>query len=130
MLPFQAAIDHHVDIVLVGHLALPAIDGAGSPATVSSVMIDGILRTELGFDGVVMTDALNMGAVADIDPGKLVVQAVLAGVDILLVPPDLATAYRALLDAVESGQITQSRLDQSVLRVLRLKQQLGLLPPT
>ena len=128
-LPFQAAVDNDVDIVLVGHLALPAIDPAGAPATVSPVLIDGLLRDELGFEGVVMTDALNMGAVADIDPGLLVVQAVAAGVDVLLVPPDLATAYRALHAAVETGEITESRLDQSVLRVLRLKEKLGLLPP-
>jgi beta-N-acetylhexosaminidase len=126
-LPFQAAIDHHVSIVLVGHLAVPSIDAAGAPATVSPVLIDELLRRDLGFDGVVMTDALNMGAVADIDRGRLVVEAVAAGIDVLLVPPDLATAYRALHAAVEDGEISEARLDQSVLRVLRLKDHLGLL---
>ncbi len=124
-IPFQAAIEHRVSIVLVGHLAIPSLDPSASPATVSPAMIDGLLRTELGFDGVVMTDALNMGAVEGIDPGRLVVQAVLAGVDILLVPPDLGVAYRALKAAVERGEISPERLDQSVLRILRLKERLG-----
>lgn len=124
-IPFQAAIEHRVSIVLVGHLAIPSLDPSGAPATVSSAMIDGLLRTELGFDGVVMTDALNMGAVEAIDPGRLAVQAVLAGVDILLVPPDLGVAYRALTSAVERGEISPERLDRSVLRILRLKERLG-----
>jgi beta-N-acetylhexosaminidase len=127
-LPFQAAIENDVSIVLVGHLAIPALDPGGAPATVSPLLIDGLLRQELGFDGVVMTDALNMGAVSDRDPGRLVVEAVAAGVDVLLVPPDLAVAYEALRTAVETGEIIESRLDQSVLRVLRLKEHLGLLP--
>ncbi len=124
-IPFQAAVDHRVSIVLVGHLAIPSLDPSGGPATVSSAMIDGLLRTELGFDGVVMTDALDMGAVGGIDPGRLVVQAVLAGVDILLVPPDLEVAYRALTSAVRQGEISAERLDRSVLRILRLKERLG-----
>jgi len=124
-IPFQAAIEHRVSIVLVGHLAIPSLDPSGNPATVSSAMIDGLLRTELGFDGVVMTDGLNMRAVEDIDPGRLVVQAVLAGADILLVPPDLGVAYRALTSAVERGEISPERLDRSVLRILRLKERLG-----
>ncbi|MDH5289677.1 MAG: beta-hexosaminidase, partial [Acidimicrobiia bacterium] len=124
-IPFQAAIEHRVSIVLVGHLAIPSLDPSGSPATISPAMIDGLLRTELGFDGVVMTDALNMGAVKDIDPGRLAVQAILAGVDILLVPPDLGVAYRALTSALERGEISPERLDQSVLRILRLKERLG-----
>lgn len=124
-IPFQAAIEHRVSIVLVGHLAIPSLDPSGSPATVSPAMIDGLLRTELGFDGVVMTDALNMGAVEGVDPGRLVVQAVQAGVDILLVPPDLGIAYGALKAAVERGEISPERLDQSVLRILQLKERLG-----
>lgn len=127
-LPFEAAVDEGVSIVLVGHLAWPAFDPDGEPATVSSALIDQLLREDLGFDGVVMTDALNMGAVSAIDRGELVVQAVAAGADILLVPPDLPAAYEAMLAAVENGDLSEDRIDQAVLRVLRLKQQLGLLP--
>lgn len=127
-LPFQAAVDEDVAIVLVGHLALPSMDTSGGPATVSSVLIDDLLRRDLGFEGVVMTDALNMGAVSDLDRGEVVVQAVAAGADVLLVPPDLKVAFEAMTAAVESGRLPQERIDQAVLRVLRLKQRLGLLP--
>ncbi|MDH3684296.1 MAG: glycoside hydrolase family 3 protein [Acidimicrobiia bacterium] len=126
--PFEAAIAEDVAIVLVGHLALPAVDPAGEPATVSPVLIDEELRDQLGFEGVVMTDALNMGAVSDLDQGDLAIRSVAAGADVLLYPSDLPTAYGAVLDAVRTGELTQYRLDQAVLRVLRLKAQLGLLP--
>ncbi len=126
--PFEEAIDRDVAIVLVGHLALPQFDPSGAPATVSPPLIDGLLRDELGFDGVVMTDALNMGAVGSIPERELVVDAVLAGVDIILIPPSLTEATTALRDAVADGRLSQERLDQSVTRVLRLKDQLGLLP--
>ncbi|MEM9561044.1 MAG: glycoside hydrolase family 3 N-terminal domain-containing protein [Actinomycetota bacterium] len=127
-LPFETAIDRDVAIVLVGHLALPQLDASGAPATVSSVLIDELLRRELGFDGVVMTDALNMGAVGSIPERELVVDAVLAGVDIVLIPPSLSEATDALRQAVADGTITEARLDASVTRVLRLKERLGLLP--
>jgi beta-N-acetylhexosaminidase len=127
-LPFRAAIDEQVDIVLVGHLAMPGIDPEAGPATTSTVLIQDILRGELGFDGVVMTDALNMGAVSQFDAGEIVVDAVVAGADILLVPPDLPTAHGALMTAAADGTLTAERLDEAVLRVLILKERLGLLP--
>ncbi len=126
--PFEAAIDRDVAIVLVGHLALPQLDASGDPATVSPYLINELLRRQLGFDGVVMTDALNMGAVASIPERELVVDAVLAGVDIVLIPPSLSEATSALRDAVADGTISEARLDASVARVLRLKERLGLLP--
>ena len=126
--PFQEAIDRDVAIVLVGHLALPQLDESGLPATISSSLIDGLLRDELGFDGVVMTDALNMGAVGSIPQRDLVVEAVRAGVDVILIPPSLTEATAALTEAVADGTISEERLDRSVTRVLRLKHQLDLLP--
>jgi beta-N-acetylhexosaminidase len=125
--PFDAAIDNDVAIVVVGHLAVPGLDSSGAPATFSQVLIDDLLRQELGFDGVVMTDALNMGAVGQYDEGALAVNAILAGADVLLVPPDLASAYDALLGAVERQELDSGRLDGSVRRILELKQNLGLL---
>lgn len=127
--PFAAAIDQGVSIVLVGHLALPQLDPSGDPATISPVLIDGLLRQELGFDGVVMTDALNMGAVANIPRRDLTVASVKAGIDVILIPPSLSDAAGALLEAVASGDITEQRIDESVTRILRLKQNLGLLAP-
>jgi beta-N-acetylhexosaminidase len=126
--PFAAAIEEDVSIVLVGHLALPQLDPSGDPATVSPVLIESILRDELGFDGVVMTDALNMGAVADIPEGELVVASVNAGVDVVLIPPNLKATWSALNEAVADGTISPERLDTAVTRILRLKQDLGLLP--
>lgn len=125
--PFAAAVDVNVAIVMVGHLALPGLDSSGQPATVSSVLIEELLRADLGFEGIVMTDALDMGAVRNQDRGELVVQSIEAGVDILLAPPDVALAHAAIVDAVVTGRISEERLDASVARILRLKGELGLL---
>ena len=127
-IPFDAAIANDVAIVVVGHLAVPGLDDSGTPATLSTVIIDELLRREMGFGGVVMTDALNMGAVGPFDDGRLAVEAVLAGADVLLVPPDLAAAHEALIDAARTGVLSVDRLDGSVYRVLALKYKLGLLP--
>ncbi len=103
------------------------LDPSGQAATVSAVLIENLLRSDLGFDGIVMTDALDMGAVRDQNRGELVVQSIEAGVDILLAPPDVAVAHAAIVDAVVTGRITEERLDESVARILRLKGELGLL---
>lgn len=125
--PFEAAIGQNVAIVLVGHLAVPQLDPSGNPATTSDVIIQQLLKDELGFDGVVMTDALNMGAVGGGSEGDLMVASVVAGADILLIPPSLSATVEALNTAVADGRISQSRLDDAVTRVLQLKQKLGLL---
>lgn len=127
-IPFDAAIAEGVEIVMVGHLAMPNLDSSGVPATVSSVLIDGLLRDELGFDGVVMTDALTMAGVGSFDSGELAVGAINAGADILLQPADLVASAEGLTQAAESGELPIERLDASVARVLRLKQRLGVLP--
>lgn len=124
--PFAAAIDEGVDMVMVGHLALPGLDPSGAPASVSSMLVDQLLRDDLGFDGVVVTDALDMGAVSSFERGELAVQSIEAGVDILLAPPDLVAVSSALVEAVESGRLPMERLDESVYRVLRLKRHLRL----
>jgi len=125
--PFEAAVDAGVAIVMVGHLALPGLDPSGAPATVSSVLIEDRLRADLAFDGVVMTDALDMGAVRDQDRADLAIRSVEAGVDILLAPPDLAVVHAGLVDAVMTGRLSEARIDASVARILRLKAELGLL---
>jgi len=125
--PFAAAVESGVAIVMVGHLALPLLDPEGRPATVSPVLVDELLRGDLGFEGVVMTDALDMGAVRDQDRAGLVVDSMLAGVDVLLATPDVAVAHAAIVDAVKSGTISEDALDDAVERVLRLKARLGLL---
>lgn len=125
--PFAGAIDESVAGVMIGHLAFPALDPSGEPATVSLVLIDELLRNDLGFEGIVITDALDMGAVSGQDRAELAVRSVEAGVDILLAPPDLLAARSGVLDAVASGRISEERIDESVLRILREKDRLGLL---
>lgn len=126
-IPFDAAIKQGVAIVLVGHLAFPQLDPSGRPATVSPVLINELLRDELGFGGVVMSDALNMGAVADIPADELAVASLQAGIDVILMPPSVSRTSSALIAALGDGSITTEQLDAAVVRVLRLKQQLGLL---
>lgn len=123
--PFAAAVAADVDLVMVGHLAMPLLDPSGAPATESAVLVAGLLRDDLGYDGVVVSDALDMGAVSDQDPGEVAVATVAAGVDIVLASPDLAAARRALLAAVADGTISEDHLDAAVRRILTLKERLG-----
>lgn len=124
--PFEAAIAAGVDTIMTAHVVMPAID-PGVPATMSHKILTGLLRDELGFDGVIVTDALDMaGATATYPPAVAPVQAMLAGADQLLVPPQMGTAYEAVLDAVLSGEISRQRLDESVYRILLHKFRRGL----
>src|SRR3954453_21104377 len=124
--PFEADIAAGVDTIMTAHVVMPAID-PGVPATMSHKILTGLLRDELGFDGLVVTDALDMGgATATYPPDVAPVQAILAGADQLLIPPQMDTAYGAVLDAVRNGPITDQRLDESVYRVLLHKYQHGI----
>jgi len=124
---FAAAIEAGAESVMVGHVIAPALDATGTPASLSEPIVTDLLRTELGFDGVVVTDALNAGALRSFSDGTLAVRAIQAGVDQLLMPRFLPRAIGAVVDAVESGQITKKRLDESVTRILKLKDRLDLL---
>ena len=126
LIPFQAGIDAGADAVMMGHLIIDQVDD--QPALLSYKVVTELLRGEMGFDGVVMTDSLQMQAMTDhYGSGEIAVGAVKAGVDVLLCPKNLDEAIDALTKAVESGEITEARLDESVLRILRLKQDFGLL---
>ncbi|MET7387797.1 glycoside hydrolase family 3 protein [Streptomyces sp. NPDC005529] len=126
--PFRAAIRAGIDSIMTAHIMVPALDDAGDPATLSHPILTGILRGELGYDGVVVTDALGMeGVRTKYGDDRVPVLALKAGVDQLLNPPDLHVAWNAVLDAVRGGELTEARLDESILRVLRLKAKLGLL---
>lgn len=122
--PFAAAIAAGAPAVMVGHLLMLALDDT-LPASLSPAVVTGLLREQLGFDGVVFTDDLTMGAVSNTyGMGEAAVLAFEAGCDVLLVchgQDNLQAAYEALLDAVESGRISQQRLDESVSRILKLK---------
>lgn len=128
--PFQAAVDADVDSIMTAHVLMPRLDTSEEPepATLSPSLIDGILRGELGYDGVVTTDALNMEGVRQHhSDGEIAVRVLEAGVDQLLMPPDPAAAVAAIRDAVEQGRLTEERIDESVLRVLTLKEKRGIL---
>ena len=117
--PFQADIAAGVDTIMTAHVVFPAVDPSGAPATMSHQILTGVLRDELGFKGLIVTDALDMaGATSTYPPDVAPVQAILAGADQLLVPPQMDTAYGAVLDAVRNGTISRQRLDASVYRIL------------
>ncbi|WP_150239088.1 glycoside hydrolase family 3 protein [Nocardiopsis quinghaiensis] len=128
--PFEAAVDAGVDAIMTAHVLMPRLDESEDPepATISPELIDGILREELGYDGLVTTDALNMEGVRQRhSDGEIAVRVLEAGVDQLLMPPDPAAAVSAIREAVEQGRLTEERVDESVLRVLTLKEKRGVL---
>lgn len=127
LIPFINNLDN-TDMVMVAHISLPNVTGDGLPASLSEELIKGKLRGELGYDGVVITDSLAMGAIAqEYSSADCAVMALDAGVDILLMPEDYAAAFEGVVQAVEEGRLSMERIDESVARVLELKDQLGLL---
>lgn len=126
LVPFQAGIDAGTDLVMVGQLIVSDIDD--QPAPFSYAIVTELLREEMGFDGAVITDALQMKAMTDAySSAEIALKAVKAGVDLLLCPEDLPSAVAALEGAVEDGTLPSERLDESVLRILTLKLERGLL---
>jgi beta-N-acetylhexosaminidase len=147
LVPFRRAIAGGVESVMMAHLAIPQLDSepvpvrvkrpgdnpyvsgpdevaqhATLPATISRKMIEGLLRKELGFKGLVITDAFDMGGITDhFDPGEAAVRAIEAGEDMVLMSPDIDAAIHAVKEAVRSGRLTQTRIDQSVRRILDAK---------
>lgn len=124
--PFEAAIEADVDAIMTAHIVVPALDDSGLPATLSKPILTGLLREKMGYDGLIITDALNMeGVQQDLDE-PLSVKAVKAGVDQMLMPPDMDAAYNAVIEAVETGEIKEKRINESVYRILELKAERGL----
>ena len=132
--PFRAAIQAGIDAVMVAHVLVPALDSdPNRVATISPAIVTGLLQQKMGFHGLVVTDALDMGGLRQSFPqegsegaGRAAVESVKAGNDMLLLPFDLDGAYNGLLRAVRSGEIPKSRIDQSVLKILRAKASVGL----
>lgn len=125
--PFRSAIDAGVDAVMTAHLNVPALEPDNLPATVSSKIVTGVLRDELGFHGLVVTDAMDMqGLSAMFDSSEAAVRAIESGVDVLLMPKRPEEAIRGIVTAVQKGRISKKRLDDSVSRVLAAKAHLGL----
>jgi beta-N-acetylhexosaminidase len=124
--PFRAAIAAGVPSIMAAHIVAPALDPSGRPASLSKPIVTGLLRDRLHFGGVVITDALDAAALAGIPAGQIVLDAVDAGIDQLLMPKDVPGAIRTLTDAVAAGTVSEARIDQSVRRILRMKLGLGL----
>ena len=128
LVPFRAAIEAGVGSIMTGHLNVPSLEpDPNTPATLSHNILTGVLREQLGFEGLVITDAMDMGGITvRFAPGEAAVRAVLAGADALLMPPVPDAAFEALQEAVKSGRISRERLDGSVRRILEAKARLGL----
>ncbi|HEY1095591.1 MAG TPA: glycoside hydrolase family 3 N-terminal domain-containing protein [Glycomyces sp.] len=125
--PFIAAIEADAGMIMTAHLQFPALDDSLRPATLSAPILTGLLREKLGFEGVIVTDSLEMeGVRTEYGDDRVPVMALQAGADMLLMPPDFPLAYDAVLAAVSAGELTEERIDESVMRLLKLKYRLGL----
>ena len=128
--PFRQAIAAGVDSVMVAHVTVPALDSdPNHVATISPVIVSDLLEQQLGFKGIVVTDALDMAALTHLfasNIGRAAVEAFKAGNDLLLIPADFPASYNAMVQAVQSGEISRERLDRSVLKILKTKASLGL----
>ena len=129
--PFEAGIDAGADLVMMSHVAVRNITQNEVPASLSSLMVTDILREELQFDGVIITDAMNMKIITKFyDAGEAAVMAIEAGNDMILMPDDFVSAFEAVRDAVEEGRLTERQIDQAVSRILTVKIRRGILPLT
>ena len=126
VLPFRSGIGAGADMVMAAHISAPEVTGSSEPASLSRVLMTEKLRGELGFQGVIVTDSFEMLAISGVySPGEAAVKAILAGADIVLMPADYEQAFDAVMAAVESGEISEERLEESVRRILRMKADLA-----
>lgn len=122
LVPFQNGINAGAKIIMVGHITVPNVTEEDVPATVSYELVTELLREKMGFNGIVISDAMNMDAITNLyGPGEAAVKAVQAGVDMILIPADFNSAYQAILTAIEKGEITEERINESVERILSVK---------
>lgn len=122
MAPFASGIEAGADFIMVSHASYPNITGTDEPASMSSYIINDILREVLGYNGIVITDALNMAAITGrYTCGEACVQALKAGADMLLMPESLSEGYNAILTAVQNGEISEERINESIHRIYRVK---------
>lgn len=126
--PFQEAIDAGMGAIMTAHIAVPSLNGGGrEPSTLSPEVLTTVLRDEMGFDGIVFTDAMDMRAISrQHNSGEAAVRAIEAGADVILMPASVKGAVEGIVEAVSSGRITERRLDESVMRVLDTKEDLSL----
>ena len=126
LVPFAEQIKSGISFIMVSHISAPKVTGNEEPASVSKTMITDVLRKELGYEGIVITDAMNMGAITgQYKSGEAAVKAFAAGADIVLMPENFKEAYQGVLDAVAEGTLTEQRIDESVWRILEIKQKIS-----
>lgn len=119
---FKAAIDAGANMIMVGHMAAPSLVGDNTPSSMSSVIVTDILRDELGFEGVIITDAMDMSAISEYyESDHAAIMALKAGCDMILMPDDYEAAYNGVLQAVEDGVISEERVNDSLRRIYRIK---------
>ena len=122
LVPFISAIENGANMIMVGHMSLPQITGDNTPATMSKEVISEVLRSELGYNGVVITDAMNMGAITEYyGADEAAIRAFKAGADMILMPEDFKLAYEGVIEAVKDGTISEERINNSLKRVFRIK---------
>jgi beta-N-acetylhexosaminidase len=127
LVPFRAAIEAGVDSVMTAHIAVPALSPPGIPSTLSPAILTDLLKKDLGFKGIIVTDALEMaGIVKNFSTGDAAVRALEAGADVLLMPTDPEAVVKAVTAAVQSGRLTRQRIQESVIKILAAKERLGL----
>lgn len=122
LIPFENAIQNNAAFIMAAHISAPRVTGDNTPASLSKTMITDILRGQMGYDGIVVTDAMNMGAVTEqYTSAQAAVKALQAGADVVLMPEDFQEAYQGVLDAVKDGTLTEQRINESVTRIVTVK---------
>lgn len=121
LVPFKAVIAADVPFIMVGHLSVPNATGDDTRASINPAIVTDLLRGELGYRNLIITDSMGMGAVGDVAPEQVGVAALEAGVDIVLMPEDFVATYQGVLDAVHDGRLTEARIDESVQRIVKTK---------
>lgn len=128
LVPFRTGIKAGADLVMVSHISISRITGSITPASMTKMVMNEMLRTELGFEGVIITDAMDMKCITEYyKPEKAALGAIKAGADIVLMPEDLKKAFNSILEAVEGGKLDEKRIDESVRRILELKIKKGII---
>ncbi len=129
-IPFELGIKAGTDAIMTAHIVMSGISSLPLPATLNPEIITDIIRKEFGFDGLVISDALEMGAIREnYTPEESAVAGIKAGLDILLMPENQISAFKALIDAVQRGEISEKRIEESVYRILRTKYERRILSP-
>ncbi len=122
LVPFAHAIENGAEFIMAAHISVPNITNDDTPTSLSKTMITDVLREQMGYDGIVVTDAMNMGAVTEqYTSAQAAVKALQAGADIILMPENFQKAYQGVLDAVKSGELTEEQIDTAVTRIVKVK---------